>query len=419
MAALRDIWLLYRRELRSAFRESNIVLYSLLVPLLLYPFLIWLLMSGLSFITGQIEATVGRVVLVDPPSTHPQLPSLLEEEKGLELVESADPQADLVSGRVELLVRFQPDSGGSGPEDFDTELVYDGSREISRAALERVREFLARYREHYAERRAREQGVKLEDLQLFWIEKENVSSAQDLGRFILGLLLPFTLMVILVNGGLYPAIDSTAGERERGTWETLMLTATSRTHVVIAKYLYVATMATVAGLLNLAAMLVSMRSIVAPLSRDLAGTLDFSLQPQSLLVILLGAVLLALMLSAGMMVLASFARSFREGQSFVTPLFMFAVLPVAVISDPALEFTPLLACVPVINVALMWREAINGNFPSLLIAVTVAVQAVGIALAVRFAAFVMSYEDMLLGSYGGSLWTFLKERVFSGRRRDV
>ena len=71
------------------------------------------------------------------------------------------------------------------------------------------------------------------------------------------------LIIMLAMGAVYPAIDTTAGERENGTWETMMTAATSRENILIAKYLYVATMSFVAGCLNVMAMMFTMRSNIA------------------------------------------------------------------------------------------------------------------------------------------------------------
>src|SRR5437867_13210349 len=102
-----------------------------------------------------------------------------------------------------------------------------------------------------------------------------------MGQFVLGMLLPIMLMVMLALGGFYPAIDSTAGERESSTWETTMTIGTSRTNVVLAKYLYVATMSATAALLNVTAITFSMRTILAPLGGWI-GTMSFQIPFRSL-----------------------------------------------------------------------------------------------------------------------------------------
>jgi sodium transport system permease protein len=225
------------------------------------------------------------------------------------------------------------------------------------------------------------------------------------------------LVIMLAVGCMYPAIDCTAGEREKSTWETLMTTGTSRTNIVIAKYLYVATLAAVAAILNLAAMLFSMKSVMAPIMGDRGASFSFEIPPQSIPLILVVTILLALFVAAGMMILASFARTFKEGQSMVSPFYLAILLPVMFLQVPGLEFSPLLAAIPVVNVVMVFREAITGVFHWPLIGITIAVEIVCIALALWLATTILRYEDFMLGSYGGSLGKFLKERLGGGKKR--
>ena len=125
-------------------------------------------------------------------------------------------------------------------------------------------------------------------LQLFWIETRNVATSRQMGGFILGLMLPLFLIIMVAMGCMFPAIDCTAGEREKSTWETTMTIATPRANIVAAKYLYVATMAALAGILNLAAMLLSMKSIMAPLIGGRTDSLSFQIPLLSIPVILAG-----------------------------------------------------------------------------------------------------------------------------------
>src|SRR5207237_711999 len=147
----------------------------------------------------------------------------------------------------------------------------------------------------------------------------------------------------LAVGGMHPAIDATAGERENSTWETIMTTATSRTNVLVAKYLYVATMAFTAAFLNLFAMMLSMGTVLAPLFGENSA---LSIPLQSAPVVLAGALLLALFVAAGMMILASFARNYKEGQSLVSPFYVALIVPVMFLQTPGVEFTPQIALIP-------------------------------------------------------------------------
>jgi sodium transport system permease protein len=212
-------------------------------------------------------------------------------------------------------------------------------------------------------------------------------------------------------GCFHPAIDATAGERERGTWETLMTVAARRPSLVAGKYLYVATMGAVAGLLNVAAMTLSMNAILAPLMREEGVTFEFDFPLRAVPVLAAGTILLALFVAAGMMILASFARTFREGQSLVSPFYIVIILPVLFLQDEGTAFTARLAVIPVANVLMVFREAIMGRFDLPLIGLSLLVEAVAVGLCLWLATSILRVEDIMAGSYSGSLLKFVRERL--------
>src|SRR5216684_4161480 len=83
----RQVRILYLRELRAAFREKTIVLNSILIPIFLYPFLMWAVFTGLTFVMGQTESFVSRVVVTNWPASHPKLRLNLERDDHLQLAE--------------------------------------------------------------------------------------------------------------------------------------------------------------------------------------------------------------------------------------------------------------------------------------------------------------------------------------------
>ena len=188
-----------------------------------------------------------------------------------------------------------------------------------------------------------------------------------------------------------------------------------RIHIVAAKCLYVATMGPVAGALNAAAMVVSFRSFLGPLLARLGdgdgSGFAFELPLRSLPVLLLTAVLLGALIGAAMMILAAFARTFKEGQSMVTPLYLLVIFPVVVLNDPSLEFTPPLAAIPVVNVVLLLRQAIAGNLLWLQLAITLLSNAAAIVGCLWLASRVLRVEEVATGSFEGNLFQFLRQRL--------
>jgi sodium transport system permease protein len=413
----RDIWILYRMELRSALRERAIVVYSILLPIFLYPVMLWVMFTAMTFIAGVTAGFTSRVALVgEVPEAHRALLDTLEATTNLELTRELgeDEALGLIqAGELDALLSLHaPDpQGRSLAGNFRILLRYDGSENRSEAARARVEGVVREYRSGWIEREAEALGLREEARLVFAVGSEDVSTEEDLGAMILGLMIPLFLTIMVAVGCFYPAVDTTAGERERSTWETLMTTSASRTSVVTAKYLYVATMGVAAGLLNVAAIFVTLGAIMAPLMGE-GGAISFRLPLLAIPVMMAGAVGMALLLSAGMMILAAFARTFKDGQAMIQPVYIVAILvPLLLGQQTDRTLTPEIALIPVANVAMMIRDAIGGIFLWPLIAQALLVNLAMVALCLWLARFILRFEDVLMGSFDGSFWRFAKARL--------
>mgnify|MGYP003388941425 CR=1 FL=1 len=413
-----DIWILYRRELRSAFRERTIVANSILMPVFLYPVMLWVMFTALMFVSGLADRATSRIMLVDAPSDHAVLMDTLENRSNLEIlaaVGSDSAVALIQAGELDALLAFlPPDTEGDRlAENFRIVIHYDRAVERSRRASDRIEGVVDDYRDEWVDSEAAQLGIAATDRRQFRILQDNVSSGEDMGALLLGIMIPGFLVLMVALGCLVPAIDSTAGERERSTWETLMTVSASRLSIVTAKYLYVATLGITAGVLNVTAMFVSLGAVMGPLLAGAGAEFQFSLPFLALPVMIVAAVSLALFFAAAMMILASFARSFKDGQAMVQPVFLLALLPLVLGQQTDQTLTPTIAAIPVANAAMMIRDAINGVFLWPLIAETLAVLLVLVALCLLVARAVLQFEDLLMGSYDGSFWRFAKERLFN------
>jgi sodium transport system permease protein len=419
----REIAVLYRRELRTALRERNIVVNSILVPLLLYPVLLWAVFTGMAFVQGQTHGHVSRVVVPDWPAGHPELRRQVEKDGVFALLpaDSAGPETTrerIRSGSVDALLEFVPlkEASPALPANYAARIVFDSSKDRSTLAHDRLAGALRAHREAWLGREAAAFDLPAAGWRVFSLATENIASPKQVGSFVLGRILPVFFVVAVAMGCFQPAIDTVAGERERGTWETLLTTSASRTSIAAAKYLYVATMGGAAGLLNIGALALTLKPILAPLVGDGAASIAFSVPAAAVPVIALAAVLLAGFVAAGMLVFTSFARTFKQAQSAVTPFFMVLVLPALVLQAPALKFTPAMACMPLVGAALMVRSALAGSFPWLPILLTVATSLALAAAAVRLAAVIPRCEDIVAGLQEGGLRALLARRLF---RRGV
>lgn len=411
MLNLTDTRLVFLRELRGALRERSIVINVVLVPLFMYPVLLWVAYTGLSFVIGQTENFTARVMIAGGAGEGAALVGKIEAADRVTVTSMEEPLEAIRDGRLDLLVEFAPRDGGSA-DDFEVRITGDTSKDRSRIARSRVEDLVTRHRAAYLESAGRAGGLSGPAYQMIWIERENVSSSRDMGRFILGMAVPILVIIMLIVGGMYPALDATAGERERSTWETTLTAATDRVNILAGKFLYVAALSTTAGMLNFLAMTLSMRTLMAPLLGDRIQDLSFTVPWSAVPLIFLVTMLLALFVSAFLMVVASFARTFKDAQSLAGPFVTVMILvPAVFLQFPGLELTTWLACVPIINVCLVFREALGGVYHWPQIGLTLVMEVLYIWIILQIAAAITRYEDIMTGSYEGGLTGYLKHRL--------
>jgi ABC-2 type transport system permease protein/sodium transport system permease protein len=170
-------------------------------------------------------------------------------------------------------------------------------------------------------------------------------------------ILPLVLILMTITGAVYPAIDLTAGERERGTMEAMIATPAPRFVLLLSKYVAVVTVAVLTALANLFASWITLS--IGGLGKALLGERGFSLL--TLIQILPLLVIFAAFFSAILLAMCSFARSFKEAQAYLIPVMLVSLAPALVTLMPNIEFSTLLGIVPLINILLLSREIMSGS----------------------------------------------------------
>lgn len=419
---LREIGALYRREVRGALRERSIVINSVLIPLVLYPAILWLMFQGIAFVQGMSEGAESRVAVLDVPEAQAAIRDSLAAMDRVRMepfTGTADSASRAVrSGELDAVIEFLPVAGpaASVPGNFRAEIVYDRSEDRSRRARDRAEEVLRSYRERWLPDQAGALGISAAELEGFRISDRDVATGRQIATLLLSQMVPVFLVVVVALGCFFPAIDATAGERERSTWETLMTVSASRSSIVTAKYLYVASFGTAAAILNVVAMTITLGPVLKPMLGQ-TKNLSFHVPLTAVPVMLGAAVGLALFFAAAMMILASFAQTFKEGQAMITPVYWLILVPLLVGNSTDVHLTAKWAVIPIANVVLMTRDALTGIIEWPLVGLTLAVEAAVVVLCLWLARQVLGFEDLVLGSYDGSFWTFVRSRLLKRPRR--
>jgi len=177
---------------------------------------------------------------------------------------------------------------------------------------------------------------------------------------ILSQILPYMILIFAFLGAMYPAIDLGAGEKERGTLETLLVAPVSRLSIVMGKFGVILVAALVSAVLATVSLSVSLQlGIFSTLSMVSGGSFSFSITEA--LAALLMIVPISCIFAALLLALSIFAKSFKEGQSYASPLQMVIIMPAFISFVPGVKLDWLMASIPVVNVSLALKEIFTGN----------------------------------------------------------
>lgn len=213
-------------------------------------------------------------------------------------------------------------------------------------------------------------------------------------------MFPALLVIMALTGAFYPAIDLGAGEKERGTMETLLISPAKRVELVLGKFATIMLFSVATALLNLLSMGLTGQQMASGIGRGMTNNISLEFPgfaPLMWMVILL--LPLSALFSSLCLALATFARSTKEGQYYLTPLLMVVMGLTMFCLSPAVEMTPLYSVIPVVNVALLLKGLLL-NAPGadnlVMYAVPVLISSIGYSvLALWWAIELYNSEDVL------------------------
>jgi sodium transport system permease protein len=373
---LDHVLLTLAKELRETLRDRRTLAMMVLFPMVVYPVLSLLVTQLMVNREQKREAQPHTVAVLDPGGTVLDAADLRRRIGADSKHFALRPEAtamDVMAGRLDALVVVNSPRPGDGRA-RQVELVYDGARDESRDAAERLGDLLA--------------GALPEGCVGFDVTRRDLASSTRLGGYLLSKIVPLALVLMVLLGAFYPAIDVTAGERERGTLETMLTAPIERFDMLLGKVLAVAVIAGLTGLLNLASMAMTLihairladphAALPVPWFQALSGALV--LAPSAFL---FGALFVAL---------GSMARGFKEAQSFLMPAYFIAIAPALIGGIGEYQLHATTALVPAMNVTLLARELIVGTArlgPALLVLASTAFYG---CLALAFAARIYDSE---------------------------
>jgi sodium transport system permease protein len=396
----RNVGIVYRKELRDSLRDRRTLISMIVVPVLAIP----LLMLGAGALTARLVSRAREEiapVMVLGGEDSPKVMAALRELKTIKIV---PPSADFTNRINDKSLRAavvipRGFEAALARGDTATVQIFEHAGEMKSGFASGVLDQgLRNLRDATVRERLRAHNVPEAVLKPFDLVHHNVAPPARVSGSLLGGVIPYIILILCMTGAMYPAMDLTAGEKERGTLETLLCSPVSRTHVVLGKFLLVLTTSLGTVLLSLVSLVVTSRAakpLLAGAGSAAAMRLSLTIDPLAVAGVFLMLLPAAVMLSAGLLAVSVFARTMKEAGSYASPLMIAVVLPAMVGVLPGIEPSPGLALVPLVNISLACKEVITGvwhwNFILLALGSSCAYAAAALGVAV----WLFQREDVL------------------------
>jgi len=397
---LRNIAVVYRKELTDSLRDRRTVISMIVVPIFLMPVLTIFVGALSARLIGRALLQVPSVMVIGGENS-PRIVAALRALPDLQVVPATSDYAQqIIDKKIRAAVEL--------PSDFDAIIARGDTAKVridmyqgeinSGFSADKLQRFFRDFRARTIRERLDARHLPENLAEPILVEETNVAPPEKVGGVVLGGLVPYFVIILSLTGTMYPAMDLTVGEKERGTIETILCSPISRMSLVLGKFLMVLT----ASLSTAALAIASMGATLAAVSRMVGGLsqiggmgLQFHINPQAVIWVFVMVVPLAVLFSAVLLAISLFAKSFKEAQSYLSPLTIVVIAPAIVSILPGVDLNATLSLVPILNTSLVCKEIVSGtyhwNYVALIFASSCAYAAAALWVAIRL----FQREDVL------------------------
>jgi sodium transport system permease protein len=367
---MKTIATVFKKELIDSLRDRRTLVAMVFVPLVLFPLMISISSSMLISQARKAEQKVLEIGLVRNGGAS-DFKGLLAARKDVAVRDDlALPEgrslvlADSLDALLVFDIGFDDRVAGLGAGGVT---MYHKSAEDSRVETRRVRDLLGTYEESLRHSRFDRLALDEAIIDAVKVKEVNLASVKEKLAEEVGGFLPYLIIIFCFTGSMYPAIDLAAGEKERGTLETLLTSPAGRLEILLGKFGVVVLTGIASALVSIVGMYIGIRQspeIPPEVLNAILGILEVS----SIVMLLSLLLPLTIFFASVLLSLSIIAKSFKEAQSTVTPLMVFIIVPAFIGLMPGMELSVKTALVPILNVSLATRAIIAGSASPALLA---------------------------------------------------
>lgn len=401
---------IFKKEMIDILRDKRTLFMGIILPLILYPVIMIIMTQIMTMSMGSIDEKDINIAFEKNPSK--ELVSLIENQtdkntERINIVTTNNYKKDLQDGNIDAYI------GVKGKNKIENYKIYiNSSKENSSSVNSKLEEIFTIYKDRKVKNKIEQSKLDVkETLNPVVYQTVDVAENEEVAGLVLGGILPFILIMGVLLGAIYPAIDSMAGEKERGTLETLFTLPISNLELVMGKYMAVSLCAIVTAILNVVSILMTLIYILT--TGELTGQLIFgSLKLSSLVfplfITIICVCLFAMVVSAISMCVCSLAKSFKDAQNYITPVMFLVLIPSYVSMIPNISLDRTTSVIPVVNISLLIKSVLTNNTNLGLIALVFISNFAFVILSVIILSKMFNSEEILFGNSRN--FSFLEKR---------
>lgn len=365
------MWLIFRKELLELVRDRKTLFFMIALPLLIFP----LIFGGMFYFTAKAvneSQTKTLSYAVSGAEYAPELMAALKNVESLALIELEGDLSDnerikeaIDTSGLDFVLQIPSNYGNDVRESGQITLklvLNDAQLNSVRSRITDVTDEIeaANQRTAFANMNISE-SIQEAMLNPIILEKVNLADKREQAGAQFGGLIPYFMFILCLQGAMLPAADIGAGEKERGTLETLLLSPIERHKIVLAKFLTIATAGVTSALITVLSM--AIWTLVVSLNMPMGPVVEFisTIDWVDFILVFLMLIPVVATFSSMLLALSIYARSFKEAQGYMSPLMIMVFLPVIVTLIPGIELKGVWAWIPLTNVALAIKELVKGT----------------------------------------------------------
>lgn len=365
---MKIIWTIFKKEIIDSLRDRRTLFVMILVPLFLFPALISISSHVIMSQQRKAKDKVLTIALIRNGNAEDFRESLVSRSdvKVVEDISLSKCKEQIKIDSLNACFVFKPDfdetvkSMGSGR--VSLYFRYTDNQDVEKG---RILDLLNGYRNKLRTERFAKLGIDEKIIKTLDLNEFNLATVKEKLADTIGGFLPYLFIIFCFMGSMYPAIDLAAGEKERGTLETLLTSPVSKGQILTGKFMVVILTGTVSAAISILGLYIGIRQ-VREIPAEFLSILMNIIELKSILMLLSLLVPLTVFLGGIQLALSVYARSFKEAQNLITPLMIVVIIPAFMGLLPGMKLDATTALVPVMNVSLASKAIIAGNIQSLL-----------------------------------------------------